>query len=111
MMNASYAYSDAPAFFTSPAAYLDPTNIARFEEQSTSPLGVDLEVQSTRVYPGGTLAAHVLGDGVPMQGSGTLTIESVIASVIPRDGQLLVLGNGAYGRRIAQIARITAISR
>ena len=40
---------------------LDPTNIARFEEQSTSPLGVDLEVQSTRVYPYGTLAAHILG--------------------------------------------------
>ena len=40
---------------------LDPTNIARFEEQTTSPLGVDLDVQSTRVYPYGTLAAHVLG--------------------------------------------------
>jgi hypothetical protein len=30
---------------------LDPTNIARFEEQSTSPLGVDLDVQSTRSLP------------------------------------------------------------
>ena len=30
---------------------LDPAHIARFEEQSTSPLGVDLEVQSTRFYP------------------------------------------------------------
>jgi len=40
---------------------LDRTNIARFEEQSTSPLGVDLEVQSTRVYPYGSLAAHILG--------------------------------------------------
>ncbi len=40
---------------------LDPTNIARFEEQSTSPLGVDLEVQSTRVYPYHTTAAHLLG--------------------------------------------------
>lgn len=40
---------------------LDPTNIARFEEQSTSPLGVDLDVQSTRVYPHQTTAAHVLG--------------------------------------------------
>jgi penicillin-binding protein 2 len=40
---------------------LDPTNIARFEEQSTSPMGVDLEVQSTRIYPHGTSAAHLLG--------------------------------------------------
>lgn len=40
---------------------LDITNIARFQEQLTSPLGVDLEVQSTRFYPHQTLAAHVLG--------------------------------------------------
>jgi penicillin-binding protein 2 len=40
---------------------LSATNIARFEEQSTSPMGVDLEVQSSRYYPYGTTAAHVLG--------------------------------------------------
>lgn len=40
---------------------LDPTNIAKFEEQLTSPVGLDLEVQSTRVYPQQTLAAHLLG--------------------------------------------------
>ena len=40
---------------------LDPTNIARFEEQSTSPMGVDLQLQSTRVYPYQTTAAHLLG--------------------------------------------------
>jgi penicillin-binding protein 2 len=40
---------------------LDATNIARFEEQSTSPLGVDLDVQSVRVYPYQTTAAHLLG--------------------------------------------------
>jgi penicillin-binding protein 2 len=40
---------------------LNPIQIARFEEQSTSPMGVDLEVQSTRYYPYGTTAAHVLG--------------------------------------------------
>ena len=39
-----------------------------------------------------------------MQGSGTFGIESVIGSTIPPDGKLLVLVNGAYGRRIAQIA-------
>jgi penicillin-binding protein 2 len=40
---------------------LDPTNIARFEEQSTTPIGVDLDVQSTRVYPHHSTAAHLLG--------------------------------------------------
>jgi penicillin-binding protein 2 len=40
---------------------LNPAQIARFEEQSTSPMGVDLEVQSARYYPLGTTAAHALG--------------------------------------------------
>ncbi|MEO8658468.1 MAG: 2-aminoethylphosphonate--pyruvate transaminase [Bryobacteraceae bacterium] len=44
-------------------------------------------------------------EAVLMQGSGTMGIESVVSSVIPPDGSLLVLSNGAYGRRIAQIAR------
>ena len=41
---------------------LDASTIARFEEQSTSPLGVDLEIQSTRVYPYANTAAHLLGE-------------------------------------------------
>jgi 2-aminoethylphosphonate-pyruvate transaminase len=44
-----------------------------------------------------------------MQGSGTFSIESVISSAIPPDGKLLVLVNGAYGRRIAHMARIHGI--
>ncbi|HTX42232.1 MAG TPA: 2-aminoethylphosphonate--pyruvate transaminase [Acidobacteriaceae bacterium] len=46
---------------------------------------------------------------VLMQGSGTYTVESVISSAVPRDGKLLVLVNGAYGRRIAQMARVHGI--
>jgi 2-aminoethylphosphonate-pyruvate transaminase len=45
-----------------------------------------------------------------MQGSGTFAIESVVSSAIPRAGRLLVLVNGAYGRRIAQMARIHGIA-
>jgi len=40
---------------------INAAQIARFEEQSTSPIGVDLEVQSTRWYPFETTAAHILG--------------------------------------------------
>jgi 2-aminoethylphosphonate-pyruvate transaminase len=46
---------------------------------------------------------------VLIQGSGTFAIESVISSAIPRDGKLLVLVNGVYGRRIAQMARVHGI--
>lgn len=43
-------------------------------------------------------------EAVPMQGSGTFGIESAIGSLIPRDGKLLVIINGAYGHRMVQIA-------
>lgn len=52
---------------------------------------------------------------VLMQGSGTFAIEAVLSSVIPPDGRLLVLANGAYGERMLQIAErlkiATAVQR
>ena len=42
---------------------------------------------------------------VLMQGSGTASVEATIGTVIPEDGRLLVINNGAYGARIAEIAR------
>ncbi|WP_422384589.1 2-aminoethylphosphonate--pyruvate transaminase [Roseibium album] len=50
----------------------------------------------------------LLGDGsdafdcVPMQGSGTFSVEAMLASFIPKDSKALVLANGAYGLRAAQ---------
>lgn len=42
---------------------------------------------------------------VLMTGSGTAAVESMIASLVPEDGRLLVIENGVYGERIAQIAK------
>jgi len=44
-------------------------------------------------------------EAVLMQGSGTFSVESVLSSSLPEDGALLVARNGAYGARIASIAR------
>lgn len=41
---------------------------------------------------------------VIMQGSGTFGIEAVITSSVPKNGKLLSIINGAYGRRITSIA-------
>ena len=41
---------------------------------------------------------------VLMQGSGTFAVESTVGSVVPPDGKLLIISNGAYGRRIGLIA-------
>ena len=47
---------------------------------------------------------------VLIQGSGTYSVESAIGSLIPATGTLLVLSNGAYGKRIAEIAKILKIN-
>lgn len=39
-----------------------------------------------------------------MQGSGTFSVEATVGSVVPPDGKLLILANGAYGLRIKSIA-------
>ena len=40
---------------------------------------------------------------VPLQGSGTFVVEAMIATLVPKSGKLLVLVNGAYGKRICKI--------
>lgn len=48
-------------------------------------------------------------EAVIMQGSGTFGLEAVLSSVTPPDGKWLVIINGAYGRRIVQIAKALGI--
>jgi 2-aminoethylphosphonate-pyruvate transaminase len=45
-------------------------------------------------------AEHVC---VPLAGSGTFAVEAMLGTLVARDGRALVLVNGAYGRRIAEI--------
>ncbi|WP_271410556.1 2-aminoethylphosphonate--pyruvate transaminase [Pseudomonas sp. Q1-7] len=39
---------------------------------------------------------------VPLQGSGSFSVEAALATAIPRDGKCLILMNGAYGQRAAK---------
>ncbi|MBY6161706.1 2-aminoethylphosphonate--pyruvate transaminase [Mameliella alba] len=45
-------------------------------------------------------------DCVPMQGSGSYLVEAMLGSFVPRDGKVLALCNGAYGKRAVQTLRI-----
>jgi 2-aminoethylphosphonate-pyruvate transaminase len=40
---------------------------------------------------------------VPLQGSGTFSVEAAVATLVPRDGHVLVLDNGAYCKRAAKL--------
>jgi 2-aminoethylphosphonate-pyruvate transaminase len=43
---------------------------------------------------------------VPLQGSGTFSVEAAIGTLVPRAGHVLVPQNGAYCQRIARICRV-----
>jgi 2-aminoethylphosphonate-pyruvate transaminase len=43
---------------------------------------------------------------VPMQGSGTFAIEAAVNTLVPRAGHVLVLINGAYGKRFARLTEM-----
>jgi 2-aminoethylphosphonate-pyruvate transaminase len=43
---------------------------------------------------------------VPLQGSGTFSVEAAIGTLVPRDGHVLVPQNGAYCQRIAKICKV-----
>ncbi|MFM0212348.1 2-aminoethylphosphonate--pyruvate transaminase [Paraburkholderia sediminicola] len=40
---------------------------------------------------------------VPLQGSGTFSVEAAIGTLVPRDGKVLVPQNGAYCKRVVRI--------
>jgi 2-aminoethylphosphonate-pyruvate transaminase len=42
---------------------------------------------------------------VPLQGSGTFSVEAALANLVPRDGKVLVPQNGAYCQRIVKILK------
>ena len=46
---------------------------------------------------------------IPMQGSGTFGLEAVVSSTVPPDGKMMVIINGAYGKRIVKIAGVLKI--
>ncbi|PID39574.1 MAG: hypothetical protein CSA65_03045 [Proteobacteria bacterium] len=45
-------------------------------------------------------------DVMLLSGSGTAAMEATISSCVPRDGKLMVVSNGAFGERFAEIASV-----
>jgi 2-aminoethylphosphonate-pyruvate transaminase len=43
---------------------------------------------------------------VPLQGSGSFSVEAAVATLVPRDGHVLVLDNGAYCKRASKLTQM-----
>ncbi len=53
-----------------------------------------------------TVHGHATHACVPLQGSGTFAVEAAVNTLVPRDGHVLALINGAYGTRMAKLTRM-----
>jgi len=71
-------------------------------------LAVIKEIRRRLLVLGG--AADAGYEAIPMQGSGTFSVEAVLTSTAPRDGKFLLIVNGAYGHRMAKICAIHGIA-
>lgn len=69
---------------------------------------VDFNAITSRVRERLLQIAHGSGthECVPLQGSGTFSVEAAIGTLVPRTGHVLVPQNGAYCQRIARICRV-----
>lgn len=63
-------------------------------------IAINREVREQLLQMAGAEGTHAC---VPVQGSGTFAIEATVGTLLPRDGRMLILVNGAYGQRIAKI--------
>ena len=66
-------------------------------------IAINRRVRERLVAIAGGTGTHVC---VPLQGSGTFAVEAMLGTFVPRDGKVLVLVNGAYGQRMAQICEV-----
>lgn len=66
-------------------------------------IAMNLRIRERLLALAGAEGTHVC---VPMQGSGTFAIEATLGTLLPRHGRLLVLVNGAYGKRMVRIAQV-----
>ncbi len=65
----------------------------------------EIRAELVRLAGGGSELTAVL-----MQGSGTFSVEATLGTAVPREGKLLIANNGAYGKRMVQIAQRLGIA-
>jgi len=66
-------------------------------------IAMNARVRDGLVELAGGRGTHVC---VPLQGSGTFVVEAMIGTFMPRSGKLLVIINGAYGKRMARMCDV-----
>jgi 2-aminoethylphosphonate-pyruvate transaminase len=68
--------------------------------RDTAFIAINRRMRDRLVDLAGGVGTHVC---VPLQGSGTFAVEAMLGCFVPPKGKLLILINGAYGKRMARI--------
>jgi len=63
-------------------------------------IAINKRVRERLVELANGMGSHVC---VPLQGSGSFAVEAMIGTFVPKGGKLLILINGAYGKRAARM--------
>jgi len=66
-------------------------------------IAMNARVREGLVELAGGVGTHVC---VPVQGSGTFAVEAMVGTFLPKTGKLLIIINGAYGKRIAKMCDV-----
>ena len=75
--------------------------------RDTDFIALNRDVRERLAALAGGVGTHV---AVPLQGSGTFAVEAMLGTFVPPTGKLLILANGAYGRRMVQMCRYSGRS-
>ena len=98
---------DEPLLLTPGPLTTSPTTKAAMQRdwgsRDTEFIALNARIRERLTAIAGARDSHVC---VPVQGSGTFAVEATVGTLLPRDGKMLVMVNGAYGQRIAKICKI-----
>jgi 2-aminoethylphosphonate-pyruvate transaminase len=82
------------------------TKLAMLKDWGSWDADFNAVTASVRISLLGIIHGHESHVVVPLQGSGTFSVEAAVATVVPQDGHVLVLDNGAYCKRAAKLATL-----
>ena len=105
--NAMSLYSRDPILLTpGPLTTSLPTKMAMLRDWGSWDASFNAVTAEVRRKLVDIINGHATHVCVPMQGSGTFSVEAAVNTLVPRDGHVLVLINGAYGTRFAKLTRM-----
>lgn len=105
--------ADIPYLLLTPGPLTTSRSVRKAMRVDYSTWDVDYNRIVTRVRTGIVKLATQRDDHTStlIQGSGTFAVEATLGSAIPADGKVLIVNNGAYGKRMVEIADRLGIAR